>query len=79
MAVCAISAQAQIEVKQNGQVTVEAASTNTTTLRIGSHLDNAAGVTIGGIGRQTGLKVLETATDTASTRGIHVNAQNPNY
>ena len=79
MAVCAISAQAQIEVKQNGQVTVETASTNTTTLRRGSYLDNTAGVTIGDVGRQTGLKVFKTASDTASTIGIHVNAQNPNY
>jgi len=74
MAVCAISAQAQLEVKNNGKVTIAATDTASSTLQIGSYEDNSAGMTIGNVGRYSSLKVRRTLSDTTSV-GIYVNTQ----
>ena len=73
MAVCAISAQAQLEVKETGQVTLNATSKNK--LQIGSPIDTSAAVTIGNAVRETSLKIY-CLTDASTSTGIHVRTEN---
>ena len=67
MAVCAISAQAQLEVKETGQIIIGTNYGNTNKLQIGSQVDSLAGVTIGNVGRKTTMSIHRLSNDTTST------------
>lgn len=75
MAVCAISAQAQLEVKETGQIIIGTNYGNTNKLQIGSQVDSLAGVTIGNVGRKTTMSIHRLSNDTTST-GIYVKTEN---
>ena len=75
MAVCAISAQAQLEVKETGQIIIGTNYGNTNKLQIGSQVDSLAGVTIGNVGRKTTMSLYKLSNDTTST-GICVRTEN---
>lgn len=56
MAVCTISAQAQLEVDSLGRVKIGYNGISYNKLQIGSPLDNTAGVTISNVGSSTTMK-----------------------
>ena len=77
MAVCAISAQAQLEVDSLGKVIIgQGGYTTNNKLLIGSPLDNTAGVTISNVGSSTTMKLYKLSGDTLST-GFHLRQENP--
>ena len=76
MAFSAFSAQAQIEVKSNGKVSIEAVNSSSSTLQVGSYSDNTAGATIGNVGYSSSLKVSRTSSSDTTSVGICVDAQN---
>ena len=74
MALCSIGTQAQLEVKETGQVTINANNSNK--LQIGTPVDTAAAVTIGNASPNTSLKIY-CLSNAATSTGIHVLTENP--
>ena len=74
MALCSIGTQAQLEVKETGQVTINASNSNK--LQIGTPVDTAAAVTIGNASPNTSLKIY-CLSNAATSTGIHVLTENP--
>ena len=74
MALCSIGTQAQLEVKETGQVTINASNSNK--LQIGTPVDTAAAVTIGNASPNTSLKIY-CLSNAATSTGIRVLTENP--
>ena len=74
MALSSIGTQAQLEVKETGQVTINANNSNK--LQIGTPVDTAAAVTIGNASPNTSLKIY-CLSNAATSTGIHVLTENP--